>query len=433
MKVLIVSNSDIKGGAARSSYRLHQGLQSIGFDSQMLVQEKHSDNKAVIGKGSGSGIGKVSSGLRLTLDKLPLKFYPHHQNGFSTHWLPSKVGSSVNKINPDIINLHWVSAGYLQIEEVAKFKKPIVWTLHDMWAFTGGCHYNQDCFNYKASCGSCPQLHSRKNNSTKNSDLSRWIWKRKAKAWKNLELTIVTPSQWLAKCAKESSLFKDKQVEIIPYGLDLSKYTKFDKQIARRLLNLPQDKKIILFGALKATSDGRKGLHHLQPALKKLSDSGSIENLELAIFGASKPENPVDFGFKSHYLGTLNDDLTLALAYSAADVFVAPSVQDNLPNTVMEAIACGTPCVAFDIGGMPDMIEHQQNGYLAQAFKEEDLAQGIAWILESKDRYLKLSYRAREKAEQEFPLEKQATRYLSLFQSILGENSHLGKNQLVTN
>ena len=120
MKVLIVSNSDIKGGAARSSYRLHQGLQSIGFDSQMLVQEKHSDNKAVIGKGSGSGIGKVSSGLRLTLDKLPLKFYPHHQNGFSTHWLPSKVGSSVNKINPDIINLHWVSAGYLQIEEVAK-------------------------------------------------------------------------------------------------------------------------------------------------------------------------------------------------------------------------------------------------------------------------------------------------------------------------
>jgi glycosyltransferase involved in cell wall biosynthesis len=182
---------------------------------------------------------------------------------------------------------------------------------------------------------------------------------------------------------------------------------------------LPQDKQLVLFGALKATSDKRKGFHLLQPALQDLSKSGWQEGLELVIFGSSAPEKPLDLGFKTHYLGTLSDDLSLALVYSAADVFVLPSTQDNLPNTVLEAIACGTPCVAFNIGGMPDMIEHQKNGYLAQPYKIEDLAQGIAWVLENKERHRKLGDRAREKAEQEFTLEIQARRYLSLFTEIL--------------
>lgn len=415
MKTLLISYSDIQGGAARSAYRLHQGFQAVDFNSQMLVQTKHSSDKKIIGTSASSGIGNVISGLRLTLDRLPLRLYSKYLSvPYSLPWLPDNLTSKINQINPDIINLHWINGGYLNIETIAQLNKPIVWTLHDTWAFTGGCHYNQNCQSYTSSCGSCPQL-----GSTKEQDLSRWIWKRKAKAWKNLNLTIITPSQWLAECARASSLFKDKRIEVIPYGLDIHKYQPMNRQFARDLLNLPQDKQLVLFGSLQATSDKRKGFHLLQPALKKLSASGWSDKTELVIFGASEAENSTDFGFKSHYLGTLNDDLSLALVYSATDVFIAPSVQDNLPNTVMESLACGTPSVAFNIGGMPDMIEHKENGYLAQPFQIEDLAFGIAWVLENEERLHKLSQRARSKAEQEFTLEKQAKNYISVFASLL--------------
>ncbi len=418
MKILLISTSDTKGGAARATYRLHQGLQSIEVNSQMLVKVKHSNDKTVMGIQAVSGIGQAINGLRLTLDRLPLKFYSHgNKTTFSPHWLPDNISSQVYNFAPDIINLHYVSAGYLQIETIAKFNRPIVWTLHDMWAFTGGCHYNQECNNYTASCGACPQL-----NSKRDGDLSRWIWQRKAKAWKKLNLTVVTPSVWLAKCARESSLFGERRVEVIPNSLDTDVYRPINKKIARDLLRLPQNKQLILFLSLRATSDKRKGFHLLQPALQELSQAGWQDKLELIVVGASRPEKPPEFGFKSHYLGTLNDALTLALAYSAADVFVAPSVQDNLPNTVLEAIACATPCVAFDIGGMPDMIEHQQNGYLAEPYKIEDLVRGIIWTLENQERYQKLSHRARAKAEQEFALEIQARRYESLFSEILDKS-----------
>jgi glycosyltransferase involved in cell wall biosynthesis len=183
-------------------------------------------------------------------------------------------------------------------------------------------------------------------------------------------------------------------------------------------LNLPQDKQLILFGAMYPNSDCRKGFHLLRQALQSLNKSEWRDKAKLAIFGASQPKEPIDLGLESHYLGRLNDDISLAVVYAAADVFVAPSIQDNLPNTVMEAIACGTPCVAFDIGGMPDMIEHQHNGYLAQPFDSEDLAKGIVWVLENKERHQKLCDRARQKAEQEFTLEIQARRYESLYREI---------------
>ena len=416
MKALILSTYDTSGGATRATYRLHKGLKQIGIDSQMLVQAKQSDDKTVIGTSATSGKGRIVTGSRLILEQLPFKFFSRNKNSFySLQWLPDNVAAKVALLEPDIINLHWFFS-YFQIETIAKFNKPIVFTLHDMWAFTGGCYYNQNCDRYKVSCGACPQL-----GSSKNCDLSRWVWQRKAKAWKDLNITVVTPSIWLAKCAGESSLFENTRIEVIPYGLDTSIYKPIDKQIARKLLGLPEDKQLILFLSLAATSDRRKGFHLLQPALHKLSQAGGQDRLELLVVGASRPEeNAVEFGFKSHYLGTLNDDLTLALAYSAADVFVAPSVQDNLPNTVMEALACGTPTVAFNIGGMPDMIEHQHNGYLAQAYQIEDLAQGITWVIENEARHQKLCHRAREKAEQEFALSIQARRYSSLFNDILG-------------
>jgi glycosyltransferase involved in cell wall biosynthesis len=413
MNVLLLNTSDITGGAARAAYRLHQGLQSVGVSSQILVQEKFSDDRAVISP--KTRLAQGTSRMRVAFDALPLKFYRQRDSTtFSPQWLPEQISSKVAQLNPDIINLHWLGEAFVQVETIAKFNRPLVWSLHDMWTFTGGCHYSHDCDRYTASCGECPQLASRSDR-----DLSRWVWQRKAKAWTNLNLTVVALSSWLAKCASSSSLFKNLRVELIPNSLDTQKYRPINRHLARELLNLPQDKQLVLFGSLGATSDKRKGFHLLQPALEDLSQSGWQDKLELVIFGASKPENAPNFGFKAHYLGTLSDDLALALVYSAADVFVLPSTQENLANTVMEAIACGTPCVTFNIGGMPDLIEHQKNGYLAQPYEIRDLAQGIAWVLESEERHQKLSHRAREKTEQEFTMEIQARRYLSLFTEIV--------------
>ncbi|MDF5711735.1 MAG: glycosyltransferase family 4 protein [Nostoc sp. S4] len=415
MKVVLLNSSDSNGGASRAAYRLHQGLIGIGINSQMLVQIQESNDSTVISP--QNKIGKELNKLRPRFSRLPLKLYPNRKTSeYSSSWLPDRIAAKVKKLAPDVINLHFICESYLQIQTIASLKKPLIWTLHDMWAFTGGCHYNQNCDRYINSCGTCPQL-----GSDRNLDLSRWQWQSKAKYWKNLDFTIITPSKWLAKEAQASSLFKSTRIEVIPYGLDINKYKPINRQTAREQLNLPQDKHLVLFGAVNGTSNHRKGFHLLLPALQSLSKSGWSDRLELVIFGCSQPLNPPEFGFKSGYLGKFNDDASLALLYAAVDVFIAPSIQDNLPNTVMEALACGTPCVAFNIGGMPDMIEHQRNGYLAQPFEIEDLAQGIAWVLEDKQRRQKLCDRAREKVEQEFTLELQAHRYASVYTSVLKE------------
>jgi glycosyltransferase involved in cell wall biosynthesis len=416
MKVLLLNTSDIKGGASRAVYRLHQGLQSINVDSQMLVQTKQGDNQAVIGSPAESGIGKAKTGLRLTLEKLPLKFYSCGSKiNYSSHWLPDKINAQITKLAPDIINLNWISAGYVQIESIAKFNQPLVWTLHDMWPFTGGCHYNQECQKYTESCGACPQLGSKR-----DWDLSRWVWQRKAKAWQNLNLTIVSPSHWLAEQAKSSSLFQSLPIRVIPHGLDLTKYKPVSQITARELLGLPLTKKLVLFGASPgSTGDPRKGLQFLQPAIQKLQQQKSFQDLDLVIFGATAPQQAIDLGFRVHYLGRFHDDLSLALVYSAADVMVVPSMQEAFGQTASESLACGTPVVAFNTTGLKDIVEHQKNGYLAQPFAIEDLAKGIAWVLENGDRLYQLCHQARLKAEQEYTLETQAHRYLSLFEEIL--------------
>jgi len=412
MKTLLLSTADIQGGAARAAYRLHQGLQAIGVNSQMLVQYKYSDDKTIVAPTiTGQGLAK----MRPVIDGLPKKFYPQRQKTpFALRWLPDRTIPQIAQLQPDIINIHWIGEAFLRIETIAKFKQPVVLTLHDMWALTGGCLYSGECDRYTGACGKCPQL-----GSTQDWDLSRWVWQRKAKAWRNCNLTIVALSSWLANCAGASSLFQNRRIELIPNGIDTHTYRPLNQQVAREFLGLPQDKHLVLFGSLRATDNPRKGFNLLQQALQDLSQSKWQDKLELVVFGASEPEPAPELGFPAHYLGLLNDDLSLALIYSAADVFVLPSTQENLANTVMEAIACGTPSVAFNIGGMPDMIEHQHNGYLAQPYQIEDLAQGIAWILENKQRHQKLSHRAREKVEQEFTLAIQARRYVSLFTEIL--------------
>jgi len=411
MKVVLINTSDIEGGAARAAYRLHQGLQGIGVSSQMLVKNKKSGDPNVIL--SQNGIGNKFDKIISTISNSPLRLYPERNRAiFSPQWLPDSLAAKVAKIQPDIINLHWVCGGYMQVESVPKFNKPLVWTLHDMWPFTGGCHYSEECDRYTKSCGSCPQLHS-----SKDSDLSRWVWQRKAQAWKNLNLTLVTPSHWLAECAKSSSLLQEYPVKVIANGLDPEVYKPLNRLLLRESLNLPQNKQLVLFGAMQGTDDRWKGFPLLVPALQSLSKSGWQDKIELLVFGSSQPKNPINVGFKTHYLGRLEDEC-LAKVYAAADVMVVPSRYEAFGQTASEALACGTPVVAFDVTGLKDIVDPQQNGYLAKPYETEDLARGIAWVLEDPERHQKLCARARQKVEQEFTLDIQARRYLSLFSEL---------------
>lgn len=407
MKPLILSTTDIEGGAARAANRLHQGFQQIGTPSQMLVRGRFSRDHSVIAEKSPlTKLGPHMNGL-------PLRRYPKRNRMISPQWFPDAIAKRVAQINPDVVNMHWVCNGYLKIETLAQLKKPLVWTLQDMWPMTGGCHYSEDCDRYQKSCGQCPQLAS-----NHEADLSRQIWQRKQKAWKDIDLTIVTPSQWMADCVKASSLLGDRRVEVIPFCLDTQVYRPLDLQFARDALGLPQDKQIVLFGALAATADQRKGFHLLVPALQALSQLGLSDRVELAVFGASAPDKPIDLGFKAHYLGSFQDDLSLAMIYSAADVMIVPSLQESFGQTVSEALACGTPVVAFNATGPKDIVDHQINGYLVQPYDIQDLFQGIAWVLDDPVRLLQLKAQAREKAERAFPLDLQARLYLKLFEEL---------------
>ncbi len=408
MKTLLLSTYDISGGAARAAYRLHQGLQEVGIDSTMLVQNRSSDDRTVIGPRSKAE--KTIAFLRPGIDGLPLAFYrKRSQNRYTLNWLSDQKTNVVLQQNPDIVNLHWIGSGFSNLENLRKINRPIVWTMHDMWAFTGGCHYTEGCDRYLQNCGKCPQLGSQK-----NIDLSRWNWNRKHKILQELDLTIVTPSQWLANCSRSSPILGNARTEVIPYGIDLEIYQPYDRTWVRKLLKLPVDKPLILFGASSAMDDRRKGIHLLEAALQALHNFNFQEQPEVVILGASygKLECP----FPVHYLGVLQDDISLSLAYSCADVFVAPSLEDNLPNTVIEAIACGVPCVAFRIGGMPDLIDHGYSGYLASPFEVSELAQGIYWVLTTEQL---LGSRSRQIAEERYGLLRQAQAYRSLFEQLL--------------
>ena len=413
MRPLLLNTFEIDGGAAIATNRLHKGLRSIGVDSRLLVQSKKTDDTTVIG--SSTKIGKAIARLRKHLDRLFVWSYRNKGRGlFSPANLYDGLAGKVDEINPDIVHLFWVAGGFLKIETIKKIKRPIIWTLHDMWPFTGGCHYDEECGKFIDSCGGCPLLQS-----INNQDLSRKIWLRKQKSWRNVPIVVVATSHWLADMARASSLFKDKRIEVLPNGLDTDKYKPSDKTVARSIYNFPLDKKLILFSAFDATSDKRKGNQFLVPALEKLSQEGWLDMAELVIIGSSEPENPTDFGMKVHYMGRLHDEISQVLLYSAADVVVAPSMQENLSNTVMESLACGTPVVAFNIGGMPDMIEHKGNGFLATPFDFISLAEGISWVLSDDEKHQRLSNRARSLVVERFKLDVVANQYAALYQDVL--------------
>lgn len=412
MKPLLINTSDTLGGAAIAAYRLHRGLQDIGIPSQLLVQEKTSTDPTVLL--SHSMLGKINSSKRARIDRSPIILYRNRNPSlWSPAWLPNPVSKRIAALNPDIVHLHWICGGFIPVPELYKISKPILWTLHDMWPMTGGCHYAGNCKKYQDHCEACSLLGSHS-----KTDLSSWVWRRKMRYWHDLDLTIVSPSRWLAHCAKNSALFNNCTIEVIPNGLDIHQFKPFDKEMSRKAFSLPIDKKLILFGAVDATNVPRKGFHLLKESLKFLSENDNDTNTELVIFGNSKDIGQIETKMKIHALGKIPDDFKIPLLYSAADVFIAPSLQENLANTVMESLACGTPVTAFNIGGMPDMIDHKINGYLATPFECQDLADGISWILKNEKQHGSLSESARKKVMENYRSTDIARRYLDLYKKI---------------
>ena len=412
MKILILSTLDIQGGGSKAAYRLHKALLNSGVDSQMLVQSKSSDDYTV--SGASAKVQKGLAILRPTIDSLPVRRYKNRSKTlFSPSWLGfSNIVEKINDINPDIVHLHWISGGMMRVEDIARIKAPIVWSLHDMWAFTGGCHYNEECEGYKKSCGNCKVL-----GSSKESDLSRKIFKRKQKAFASKkDMTIVGLSNWLNECSKSSTLLKDKNHRNLPNPVNTNTFKPFDKEKARELWSFPKDKKLVLFGAMGATSDPRKGFKELSDAMEHLTS----KDIEFVVFGSGKPQNAPDFGFKTHYLGILHDDVSLITLYSAVDVMVVPSLQEAFGQTASESMSCGTPVVAFGATGLLDIVVHQKTGYLAKPFESKDLADGIEWILNT-PYYYELCMNAREKVVREFDSKVVAGKYEELYEKILDD------------
>jgi glycosyltransferase involved in cell wall biosynthesis len=372
LKVSHISFSDIGGGAARAAYRIHHSLRKSGVDSHMYVCKPQSGDWTV--KYGKKKRDKIFIIFREQLGRFFSNFLK--AKGAALHspaFLNSNLVSKINKSDCDLVHLHWISGEMISISDISCIKKPIVWTLHDMWAFCGAEHYAED-ERWKTG-----YFKENRPSNELGFDLNRWTWKRKYRKWKK-PIQIVAPSKWLTNCAKESALMKAWPIAHIPYSLDLSVWKPIEKKLAKDILNLPDDKFIILFGAVGGTQNPRKGFDLLKAALEFLKNK-DIKNIELLVFGELEPEFGNNFEYPVHYTGRLNDDTSLRVLYSAADIFALPSRQDNLPLTGMESLACGTPVIGFNVTGIPDIIKHKKTGYLASPFSHSDFAEGIIWAM----------------------------------------------------
>lgn len=407
INVLHIIAGDLNGGAARGAYWLHLGLKRLGVDSKILTNSKTTlgdENVITILKDKKS---KLKNLMRAQLDTFPALFYRKRKKViFSIGF----VGFDFTKTNvykeADIIHLHWINNGFVNIKHLAKIKKPIIWTIRDMWPFTGGCHYSLGCDRYKEGCGNCPQLHS-----NKSFDLSKWVLNRKKK-YLPKSMKIVGISHWLVNEAKKSDLFKNFDVRTIYNNVDAREFFPVGKETAREILKINTNKKVILAGAQKLT-DFYKGFDKFLEAIEKLDR----DKYFLAFFGNLDKSIVDGLGFEYKNFGFLYDLVSLRLLYSGADVFVAPSIMDAFGKTIAESMACGTPVVCFDATGPKDIVTHKIDGYLAKPFDTDDLANGIEWIINNED-YDKLCRNAREKVLREFNSMVVARKYIKLYEEV---------------
>ncbi len=422
MKVTLINNTDAGGGASAACMRLLKALGSQEADAQLLVQYKKTGDRNVMGLVTNF-ITRLRARANFLLERIPFIIFQERDKSVRFAFSPANAGTSI--VNEpwvkeaDILHLHWTNSGFLSINdltELVKTGKPIVWTLHDMWTFTGGCHYSGTCDHFMQECGNCPFLRHPDEN-----DLSHTGWLRKAAMYANAHnITFVTCSQWLAGVAKQSSLIKNFRIESIPNPIDIDAFSPQDISAARKKRNIDPAAKVILFGAANI-NDRRKGISYLVAALNILkTDYPDTNKVEVVVFGKNKHLDVNQFPFKVHELSIITSADELAEIYSMADLFVTPSLEDNLPNTIMESLACGTPVVAFNTGGIPEMVDHLQNGYLAEFKSAADMAKGLNDVLYVLDAD-QLANNARQKVLYNYTNEKIAKQYIELYHSINGK------------
>jgi len=439
MKILQISTYD-HGGAGKAARRLNTALNMCGIDSSMMVVDKRSDDHKVIEYGSQLSMFALKKQQiynrlvqtdnmvrRLTNFIIIHTGYMNgacseniHQNVtelFSNDKSAYKIEDHELVSSSDIINLHWVSRSInYRSFFPAITGKPIVWTLHDMTPFTGGCYYSSNCTKYLNNCGGCPLL-----GSVANNDISRRVWKSKQRSYRGQLIKVVTPSRWLAECARKSSLFNGIEINVIPNAISTEQYDEKDKNKARKELGITTDKKLILFSASSVTNK-RKGMDYLVRALKSLSE---LKDIAVIIVGEDSKILLKNRRLTTYFTGHISSGSRMADYYNAADIFVLPSLEDNLPNTVMESMACGTPVAAFDVGGVSDMVRDGETGLLAKPLSPEDLCDKIEWMLDHDHEREQMGKNARKIAEVEYSLKVQGERYRSLYNGIMMDiNTH---------
>ena len=414
MKIVHLSTYTAQGGAGIATLRIHKKLLEQGIDSNLIVFRS---------SGSPSpGVTEVKKGFLYRAKAF--FFYRFYNFFFRSKLRPGSQQFSFNyfsrisiKRNPlirqaDIVCLYWVGANFLTPEQIGEIDKPIVWRLSDKWPFSGGCHYSGDCKKYEEHCGGCPQLVT-----NKKKDFTWYQWKRKNKSWRDKNITVVAPSSWIADAAGRSSLFRNRSIVRVGTGVDHDVFKPINKQQAREALSIPPHSKVILFGANNALESTYKGGIFFRKMIEQLAD----KDYTFLLFGSDKSQQTNDINKKVQFLGVLREEKDLQQAYSAADIFICPSIEDNLPNTVLESMACGTPCIAFrNSGGVVDAIDHKENGYLAEFKNVDDLVNGIVWISEANNDG-KISDKARAKILNEFTLEKQVNSLIALYKSIVNQ------------
>ncbi|MEQ9109289.1 MAG: glycosyltransferase family 4 protein [Rhodospirillaceae bacterium] len=419
MRIVLINTNDHHGGAARAAYRLHKGLREIGEDSTYFVKQKTIDDPSIQQFIPDPSPQQVShrKNARAKLDAA-YNLYKDTRSPdielFSQEQVDGDEDFFIQRPSADIINLHWVArfVDYHKFFTATRTKCPVVWTLHDMNTFTGGCHYDQGCEKYTDVCGVCPLL-----GSNEEHDLARQVFDAKKRifdSWPREMLHIVAPSIWLTNQAKKSTLLSKFDSTTIPNGIETDIFRPLGKSESRAALNLPQDAKIVLFVS-NHIGLARKGFRELVHALSLVPD-----NKDLMLLGVGDSHVlDIDAPFRIGQIDFLNNDHTTALLYSAADLTALPSKQDNLPNIILESMSCGTPIVGFDAGGIPDIIRHKENGFLGRAGSVGALASAISEALSDLEALSQCGERARSLMQKEYSLSTQGVAYKKLYESVI--------------
>ena len=416
LRVTHLCHNDQMGGGPLASYRLHRAMRDQGIDSCMLVMRKFHDDPSVA-RSTPWPTRLIEAPARIA-DRLPLRFYSKRARDviWSPGWFGhANIASDGWVRDADLLSLYWINGGFLSISGIGSLLglgKPVVWRLSDLWPFTGGCHHAGDCTGYRRSCGSCPQLASRSPN-----DLSARLLRAKRR-WPTERLTIVSPSRWLQRLATTSAVFHDCRIEHIATGVDIETFAPGDPIDARRELGLPEDRALVLFGANNGLSNPKKGFALLAEALERLTALGKADDVDLVIFGQSDTAAPPALPLPVRMMGFIGEEKAKATLFSAVDLFVTPSLEENLPNTVIEAMACGTPALAFDVGGTSELISHETNGYLAPFGDAAALARGLVHLLERREEMQPLRQSARRFVAAHHDNRKKARDYADLYEEL---------------